>query len=99
MDDINGGVAQTIANSGVPAFLSTFIVPGFIETLTAPMVLGETFGERQMGSSADLQITVAISELYGQTSSYGDYNDNGMSENNVNWEYRQPYRYQTNITR
>lgn len=98
MDDINGGVAQTIANSGVPAFLSTFIVPGFIETLTAPMVLGETFGERQMGSSADLQITVAISELYGQTSSYGDYNDNGMSENNVNWEYRQPYRYQTNIT-
>lgn len=96
-DSYIGGAPQTVVNAGVPAMLTTFLSPKWIEFVTAPMAISEAFGEKQFGSRVDTNIMIPTFELYGETSSYGDFNDNGMSNNNENYEYRQPYMYQTNI--
>ena len=92
-----GGAAQTMPNGGIPAMLTTWLSPKWIETLVAPMRTAEAFQERQFGDRTTTNIMIPTFELYGETSSYGDFNDNGMSNNNENYEYRQPYEYQTNI--
>lgn len=92
-----GGMPQTMANAGIPAMLTTWLSPKWIETLTAPMRVAEAFQERQFGDRTTTNIMIPTFELYGETSSYGDFNDNGMSNTNENYEYRQPYEYQTNI--
>lgn len=97
MDAYDAGAPQTVANAGIPAMLTTFLSPKWIEVLTTPVRIAEAFGEKQFGSRADTNIAIPTFELYGGTSSYGDFNDNGMSNNNENYEYRQPYAYQTNI--
>ena len=97
MDAYTGGVAQTVANAGVPALLTTFLSPKWIEILTAPMRTAEAFQEKQFGDRSTTNIAIPTFELYGSTSSYGDFNDNGMSNHNENYEFRQPYAYQTNI--
>ncbi len=92
-----GGAAQTMPNGGIPAMLTNWLSPKWIETLVAPMRTAEAFQERQFGDRTTTNIMIPTFELYGETSSYGDFNDNGMSNNNENYEYRQPYEYQTNI--
>lgn len=97
MDAYDGGVAQTVANAGIPAMLTTVLMPKWIEFVTTPMKTAEAFGEKQFGDRSTTNIAIPTYELYGETSSYGDFNDNGMSNTNENYEYRQPYAYQTNI--
>jgi len=97
MDEYTGGVAQTSANAGIPAMLTNWLSPKWIEYVTAPIRIAEAFQEKQFGDRVTTNITIPTFELYGETSSYGDFNDNGMSNNNENYEYRQPYAYQTNI--
>ena len=97
MDAYEGGVAQTVANAGIPAMLTTFLSPKWIEFVTTPMRTAEAFTEKQFGDRTMTNISIPTYELYGETSSYGDFNDNGMSNTNENYEFRQPYEYQTNI--
>lgn len=97
MDAYESGVALTAANAGIPAMLTTFLDPKWIEFVTSPIRIAEAYGEKQFGDRVTTNIAIPTYELYGETSSYGDFNDNGMSNNNENWEYRQPYAYQTNI--
>lgn len=97
MDSYVAGVAQTAPNGGIPAMLTTFLSPKWIEFLTAPMNAAKAFDEKQFGDRVTTNIAIPTFELYGETSSYGDFNDNGMSNDNENYEYRQPYAYQTNI--
>lgn len=97
MDAYAGGVPQTVANAGIPAMLTTFLSPKWIEFVTTPQRTAEAFSERQFGDRATTNIAIPTFELYGETSSYGDFNDNGMSNTNENYEFRQPYSYQTNI--
>lgn len=97
MDAYEGGAALTTANAGIPAMLTTYLSPKWIETLTSPMRIAEAFKEQQFGDRTTTNVQFPVFELYGETSSYGDFNDNGMSNNNENYEFRQPYEYQTNI--
>lgn len=97
MDAYEGGAALTTANAGIPAMLTTYLSPKWIETLTSPMRIAEAFKEQQFGDRTLTNVSFPVFELYGETSSYGDFNDNGMSNNNENYEFRQPYEYQTNI--
>lgn len=97
MDAYEGGVSQTVANAGIPAMLTTFLSPKWIEYVTSPMRTAEAFNEKQFGDRVMTNISIPTYELYGETSSYGDFNGNGMSNSNENYEYRQPYAYQTNI--
>ena len=97
MDSYVGGTALTAPNAGIPAMLSTFLSPKWIEFYTSPIRIAEAYQEKQFGDRVTTNIAIPTFELYGEASSYGDFNDNGMSNSNENYEYRQPYAYQTNI--
>lgn len=97
MDSYVGGTALTAPNAGIPAMLSTFLSPKWIEFYTSPIRIAEAYEEKQFGDRVTTNIAIPTFELYGEASSYGDFNNNGMSNSNENYEYRQPYAYQTNI--
>lgn len=98
MDSYDGGTALTTPNGGIPAMLTTVLSPKWIETLVAPIKLASALPEQQFGDRVTTNVQFPMFELYGEASSYGDYNANAMSNNNENYEFRQPYAYQTNIT-
>lgn len=85
----------TVSNSGVPAFLTNYVDPKLIEVLTAKMESTSIFGETKKGDWTTLTAYFAMVEVSGETSSYGDYNENGEVGTNVNWPQRQSYHYQT----
>ncbi len=85
----------TVSNSGVPAFMTNYVDPKLIEVLTAKMEATEIFGETKKGDWTTLTAYFAMVERAGETSSYGDYNENGEVSTNVNWPQRQSYHYQT----
>jgi hypothetical protein len=93
--DYIGGTAQTVANAGIPALLTTWIDTKVIETVVAPMKLASVFGEVQKGSRSQPTVQFLVLESNGETSTYGDFNENGMSGTNVNFPTRQAYHYQT----
>lgn len=85
----------TVSNSGIPSFLSTYIDPKVIEILVSPMKAAEIVGEEvKTGDWLRETAMFPVVESTGQTSSYGDYSNNGVADANVNWENRQSYHYQ-----
>lgn len=85
----------TISNSGIPAFLSTYIDPKVIEILLAPMKAVEIVGEETKKGDWTLETSMfPVVESTGETSSYGDYSETGVAGANVNWVQRQSYTYQ-----
>lgn len=85
----------TTSNSGVPAFLSTFIDPKVIDVLVAPMKASIVVGEEtRKGDWVMSTAEFPVIESTGETSSYGDYSENGKAGANVNWVNRQSYHYQ-----
>lgn len=97
MDAYQGGTAQLAANGGIPAMLTTWLDPSHIDVLVAPMRMAEIISEVQKGDRTTSSVGIRIRELNGETSTYSDFNDNGVSSSNNNWVYRQPYAYQTHI--
>lgn len=85
----------TVSNSGVPAFMTNYIDPSLLEVLTAPNKATEIMGETKKGDWTTLTAYFAMVESTGETSSYGDYNENGEVNSNVNWPQRQSYHYQS----
>lgn len=85
----------TTSNSGVPAFLSTFIDPKVIDVLVSPMKASIVVGEEtKKGDWVMSTAEFPVIESTGETSSYGDYSENGKAGANVNWVNRQSYHYQ-----
>jgi hypothetical protein len=85
----------TISNSGIPAFLSTYIDPKIIEILLAPMKAIDIVGEETKKGDWTLETAMfPLVESTGQVSSYGDYSETGVAGANVNWVQRQSYTYQ-----
>ena len=85
----------TVSNSGIPAFLSTYIDPKVIEVLVAPMKATEIVGEETKKGDWTLETAMfPIVESTGMVSSYGDYAESGIAGANVNWVQRQSYTYQ-----
>lgn len=86
----------TVSNSGIPAFLSTYIDPKLIEVLVSPMKAAEVVGsEIKKGDWVTRTAMFPVVESTGEVSSYGDYNENGVSGANTNFPQRQSYHYQT----
>lgn len=86
----------TVSNAGIPAFLSTFIDPKLIEVLVSPMKAAEVVGgEVKKGDWTTDTAMFAVVESTGETAAYGDYNENGSSNANMNWPQRQSFHYQT----
>ncbi|MGD9424001.1 DUF2184 domain-containing protein [Pantoea sp. NSTU24] len=85
----------TTGNSGIPAYFTNYVDPELIRVLVTPMKAAEIIGEVKKGDWTTLTAQFPIVESAGETSSYGDYNHNGMTAANVNWVPRQSYHYQT----
>ncbi len=85
----------TVSNSGIPAFLSTFVDPKLIEVLVSPMKAAEIVGgEMKKGDWTTNTAMFPMIESTGETSSYGDYSENGSVGVNANFPQRQSYHYQ-----
>lgn len=85
----------TTSNAGIPAFLSTYIDPKIIEILVAPMKAAEIAGqETKKGDWVTETAMFPLVESTGETSSYGDYSENGRAGANTNFPQRQSYHYQ-----
>ena len=89
---------QTNPNAGVPAWLSSFVDPEVVRVLQAPNLGAKIAGERKMGDWDSSTAYFPMIENVGEVSSYGDYNTNGISEINAQWESRQAYLFQTHMT-
>lgn len=87
-------VAVTAPNSGVPSLFTTYVDPRVIEVLVTPMKMATAFGERKMGDWTSQSLMFPVVESDGQVATYGDWNENGMNDANVNYPERQPYHYQ-----
>ncbi|EAO3449545.1 DUF2184 domain-containing protein [Salmonella enterica subsp. enterica serovar 4,5,12:b:-] len=85
----------TANNSGIPAYFTNYVDPELIRVLVTPMKAAEIIGEVKKGDWTTMTAQFPIVESTGETSSYGDFNNNGMTAANVNWVPRQSYHYQT----
>jgi len=85
----------TTSNSGVPAYFTNYVDPELIRVLVTPMKAAQIIGEKKTGDWTTLTAQFPIVESTGEVSSYGDFNNNGMTSANVNWVPRQSYHYQT----
>lgn len=85
----------TSPNAGIPAFLTTLVDPKLIEVLLTPLMSEEIYGVKKEGDWTRQTVMFAMIELTGETSAYGDYNNDGMSNANVNWPQRQSFLWQT----
>lgn len=84
----------TTGNSGIPAWMLTYVDPKLIEVALQPMKAAEIFGEVKKGDWTTETAMFMLVEPTGEVSSYGDYNNNGVSGANVNFPQRQSYHYQ-----
>jgi hypothetical protein len=86
----------TSSNSGIPAFLSTFVDPKLIEVLVSPMKAVEIVGQEvKKGDWTTETAMFSMIESTGQTTAYGDYNETGSTGVNANFPQRQSFHYQT----
>jgi len=86
----------TTSNSGIPAFLSTFVDPKLIEVLVSPMKAVEVLGGNEVKKGDWITDTAmfTVIENTGEVSVYGDYNENGRAGINSNFPQRQALHYQ-----
>lgn len=85
----------TVSNSGIPSYLANYIDPDLIEVLIAPNKAAAILGEKKKGDWTTMTATFPVIESTGETSSYGDYSNNGSTNANANFPQRQSYHYQT----
>ncbi len=85
----------TVANAGIPAFLSNYLDPALIEVLVTPMRAAEIAGEMKKGDWVTTVATFIVVESDGQVSAYGDFSNAGNADFNSNFPQRQSFHYQT----
>lgn len=86
----------TVSNAGIPAWMTNFMDPLSYEVVFTPLEATEIVGsETQKGDWTTTMATFKVVESLGEVSSYGDFNNNGMTKVNVNFPHRQAYVYQT----
>jgi hypothetical protein len=85
----------TVANTGIPAWLTTMIDPEVYEVLFSPLEATSIFDEVQKGDWTLNSVMFPTVEHTGETSAYGDYSNNGSVNANTNFPSRQPFLFQT----
>jgi len=86
----------TVTNGGIPAYLTNYVDPRIIQVLVSPMQATEIVGsEEKKGDWTTTHAQFMSVELTGETSAYGDFNNNGSSSANLNFPVRQSFHYQT----
>ncbi len=87
----------TAANAGIPSLFTTGVEAGYIKILVSPTKAAELYGETKKGTWVSDTWLFTTAERTGEVASYGDFNQDGMSNANVNFPQRQSYHYQTNV--
>lgn len=86
----------TVANTGIPAFLANIVDPNVIEVVLQPLRAVEIAGgEVKKGDWTSQSLMMPLAEPVGHVVAYGDYDNGGTVDANVNWVSRQPFHYQT----
>jgi len=85
---------QLDPNSALPMMLTTFIDPQVYEVLFAPNAIADIIGEERKGTWVEQTLMLPVAEATGETSSYGDYNNNGRAGVDVNFPQLQSYLFQ-----
>jgi hypothetical protein len=88
-------LSSTVANAGVPWYITNIVDPRTIKALLTPMTAVDIWGsETKKGDWTTLTAQFPFVEPTGQTTSYGDFNDEGSTRSNTNWMPRQSYFFQ-----
>jgi len=86
----------TTVNAGIPSFLANIIDPQVVEAVLAPLRAAEIAGgEIKKGDWTTQSMLMPLAEPVGHIVTYGDYENSGTVDANVNWVGRQPYHYQS----
>lgn len=86
----------TTANAGIPAFLANILDPQVIDVIIGPLRAAEIAGgEVKKGDWTTQSIMMPLAESVGHVVAYGDYDNGGTIDANVDWVSRQPFHYQT----
>lgn len=86
----------TTLNAGIPSFLANIIDPQVVEAVLAPLRAAEIAGgEIKKGDWTTQSLMMPLAEPVGHIVTYGDYENSGTVDANVNWVSRQPYHYQS----
>lgn len=93
MDAVPGLI--TTPNAGIPAYLTNLMDPEEVRVIVQPMKAALAYGETQKGNWTTFTTQFRVIESTGETSSYGDYSENGRAGHNVNYISRESYHYQT----
>lgn len=84
-----------LANAGIPAWLTNYFDPRIIQILVSPMRATEIVSnEEKKGDWTTTHAQFISVELTGETSAYGDFNNNGSASANLNFPIRQSFLYQ-----
>ncbi len=85
----------TSPNSGIPSFFTQFVDPEVIRVVQTPNKGATILGEEKKGDWTTQTAWFPMVENTGEVSSYGDFNENGRSDVNMQFESRQSYLFQT----
>jgi hypothetical protein len=85
----------TTVNAGIPAYLTNYMDPELVRVLTTPLKAEEIFSSKKYGDWTTRTAQFPIVESSGEVSTYGDYNNNGSTNANVDFVPRQSYGFQT----
>jgi hypothetical protein len=85
------------ASAGIPAWMTYYVDPEVIRVLQAPNEGAEILGEVRKGDWTTKVAMFPVVENTGVIASYGDHNEDGISNANATWPQRQSYLFQTNI--
>ena len=88
----------TAPSNSIPAFLSQFIDPQVVEVVFTALKAAEIMGgEVQRGDWTTRTAYFKLLEYTGETSAYGDINNNGRAGANASFPQRQQFYFQTHL--
>lgn len=86
----------TTLNQGIPAFLAQIVDPTVLEVVLEPLRIADVAGgEVQKGDWLSQSMLMPLAEPNGHVVTYGDYDNGGTVDFNVEWVSRQPWHFQT----
>lgn len=85
----------TSPNAAIPAFLNMYLDPKLVQVLLTPLKAEEIYGVTKKGDWITQTAMFIMTEMTGEVAAYGDFNESGRSDANVNYPQRQSFNFQT----
>ena len=82
-------------NAAIPFMATTYVDPETIRILQTPNKGAEIIGEKKLGDWNTTTVMFERVENTGRAVAYGDYNDDGNTNVNIDFPQRQAFKFQT----